>query len=128
MLLTKTDHYEQALRMDKETKYLVRQAFDAMLDNQVGSVEMRDRALKLKRMIEDPDNEDRPVIFQRSHGILINCPDCGGTRRRRVFPEDRDEEVEYHPCPTCKGEGQLYQEVIRKSYVPNEYHRRKLSK
>jgi len=128
MKLTKTDHHEQALRMDKETRYLVREAMEAMLFGQYGSIELRDRALMLKRMLEDPDNEDQPAIFQKTHGIMITCPDCGGTRSRKIFPEDRNEEVEFHPCPTCKGEGQLYHEVIRKSYVPNEYHRRKLAK
>lgn len=128
MSLTKTDHHEQSLRMDKETKFLVREAFTAMLDHKVGSVEMRDRALQLKRMLEDPANEDKPAIFQKSHGIMINCPDCSGTRSRKVFPEDRNEEVEFTPCQTCKGEGQLFQEIIRKSYVPTEYHRRKLAK
>jgi len=44
------------------------------------------------------------------------------------LPEDRNEEVEFVPCPTCKGEGQLYIEVIRKMYVPTAYHRRKLAK
>ena len=128
MLLTKTDHHEQALRMDKETKFLVREAFASMLDNQYGSVEMRDRALKLKRMLEDPATEDKPAIFQKSHGNMINCTDCLGTGNEKLYSLDRDEEPTYITCKTCKGEGQLYIEVIRKMYVPTEYHRRKLAK
>jgi len=128
MNLTKTDHHEQSLRMDRETTFLIRESLGAMLDHQVGSIEMRDRALQIKRMLEDPDKEDKPAIFQKTHGIIITCFDCGGTRTRKIFPDDRNEEIEFHPCPTCKGEGQLFQEVIRKMYVPTEYHRKKLSK
>ncbi|HAQ19554.1 MAG TPA: hypothetical protein DCR40_10040 [Prolixibacteraceae bacterium] len=126
--LTKTDHHEQSLQMDQETKYLVREAMEAMLSHQFGSIELRDRAMKLKRMLEDPANEDRPAIFQKTHGMIITCPDCGGSQCRKIFPDDRKEEIEFHPCTTCKGEGQLFHEVIRKSYVPTEYHRRKLAK
>lgn len=126
--LTKTDHYEQSLRMDKETSFLVREAFNALLENNRYPVEMRDRALALKRMLEDPDREDKPAIFQKAPGIIINCPDCAGTRTKKTYPEDRNEDIEFEQCPTCKGEGQLYQEVIRKMYVPQEFHRRKLAK
>lgn len=128
MKLTKTDHHEQALPMDKETKFLVREALTAMLDHRVGSVEMRDRALQLKSVLEDPDKEDKPAIFQKTHGMIITCPDCAGARSHKAFPEDRNEEIEFTPCQTCRGEGQLFQEIIRKSYVPTEYHRRKLAK
>lgn len=128
MRLTKTDHHEQSLRMDKETKFLVREAFTAMLDHQVGSIEMRDRALQIKRMLEDPDKEDKPVLFQKSHGSLMNCPDCSGARLAKHQPEDRNEEPEFNDCETCRGTGQLYLEVIRKGYVPTDYHRRKLAK
>lgn len=128
MKLTKTDHHEQSLRMDNQTMYLVRQSLEAMLESTRYPVEMRDRALELKRNLENPDQHDQPAIFQRSHGIIINCPGCMGTRSRRIEPEDRNDDVEFHPCPTCRGEGQLYQEVIRKMYVPNEYHRKKLAR
>ncbi len=128
MKLTKTDHNEQSLRMDRETTYLIREAFGAMLDHQVGSVEMRDRALEIKRMLEDPDREDRPALFQKTHGILMNCPDCAGTRLEKHVPYDRNEDPEYNDCETCKGTGQLYLEIIRKGYVPTDYHRRKLTK
>jgi len=128
MKLTKTDHDEQSLRMDRETIFLVREAFGAMLDHQVGSIEMRDRALQIKRMLEDPDKEDKPAIFQKTHGTMMNCPDCAGTRSQKIIPEDRNAEVEFVPCQTCNGEGQLFHVVIRKSYVPTEYHRKKLAK
>lgn len=128
MKLTKTDHNEQSLRMDRETIYLVREAFGAMLYHQVGSIEMRDRALQIKRMLEDPDREDNPALFQKSHGSMMKCPDCLGTGNQRNIPEDRNEEIEFIPCDTCKGEGQLYYEVIRKGYVPTAYHRKKLAK
>lgn len=128
MKLTKTDHHEQSLVLDQHMKWLVREAFGAMLDHQVGSVEMRDEALKIKRFLESPDNEDKPAIFQKSFGHMITCPDCAGARSHKLFPEDRDAEIEMATCPTCKGDGQLFQEVIRKSYVPTEYHRRKLAK
>ena len=126
--LTKTDHHEQALVVDQHLVFLIREAFGAMLDNQVGSIEMRDEALQIKRFLESPLNVDNPAIFQKTHGIMITCPDCCGTRSRKIFPNDRNEDVEFHPCTTCKGEGQLYHEVIRKSYIPTEYHRRKLAK
>jgi hypothetical protein len=128
MKLTKTDHNEQALVINQRTKYLIREAFGAMLDNQVGSVEMRDEALQMKRMLEDPTREDKPAIFQKSFGQMITCPDCAGARSHKLFPEDRDAEIELSICSTCKGEGQLFQEIIRKAYVPTEYHRRKLAK
>ena len=128
MKLTKTDHHEQALAMDKETLFLVREACGAMLENTRYPVEMRDRALQLKRSLEDPEREDRPAIFQKTYGQMINCPDCAGTRTQKVTPDNRNDEIEFVPCPTCKGEGQLFNIVIRKSYVPTDYHRRKLAK
>lgn len=128
MKLIKTDFNEQALPLDSETNFLLREAFDAMLDHQVGSIEMRDRALQLKRSLEDPDREDKPAIFQRSHGQIVLCPDCIGTKFKRIDADDRNDEVEFLPCPTCKGGGQLYQELIRKMYIPTDFHRRKLAK
>ncbi len=128
MKLTKTDHYEQALVIDKQTNMIIREAFGAMLDNQVGTIEMRDQVMQLKQMLEDPNREDRPAIFQKTHGIMITCPDCAGTRTVKIFPEDNNDEIEFAHCQTCKGEGQLYHEVIRKSYVPTDFHRRKLAK
>lgn len=126
--LTKTDHHEQALVVDQHTIFLIREAFGAMLDHQVGSVEMRDEALQIKRFLESPLNIDNPPLFQKSHGILMNCPDCAGSRLEKHMPEDRNEEPEFNDCETCKGTGQLYLEVIRKGYVPTDYHRRKLAK
>lgn len=126
--LTKTDHHEQSLPLDKETSYLVREACNAMLENTRYPVEMRDRAMKLKAMLEDPSREDRPAAFYKSHGSMMRCPDCQGTGNYRHLPEDRNDEIEFEPCPTCKGDGQLYFELIRKCYVPTEYHRRKLAK
>lgn len=128
MKLTKTDHHEQSLVIDQRTKFLIREAMGAMLDHQAGSVEMRDRALKLKRMLEDPATEDKPAIFQKTHGNMMNCTDCLGTGNEKLHSMDRNEEPNYITCKTCKGAGQLYLEVIRKMYVPTEYHRRKLAK
>ena len=99
-----------------------------MLDHRVGTPEMQAEAMQFKRFLEAPDNIDKPAIFQKTHGMMINCPDCTGSRSIKIFPEDRNEEVEFNPCQTCKGEGQLYHVVIRKSYVPTDYHRRKLAK
>lgn len=126
--LTKTDHHEQSLRMDKETMFLVREACGAMLENTRYPVEIRDRALQLKRSLEDPAREDHPAIFQKTQGVIINCPDCAGTRTRRITPDHRNDDIEYEPCSTCKGEGQLIQEIIRKMYVPTENHRQKLAR
>jgi len=128
MKLVKTDHGEQSLPLDSETSRVIREACEAMIVNCSGTVEMRDRAMKLKAMLADPDRTDIPAIFQRSHGNIINCPDCAGTRTQKIDSDDRNEESQFLPCNTCKGEGQLYQEVIRKMYVPNDYHRRKLAK
>jgi len=128
MKLTKTDHYEQALVIDKQTNMIIREAFGAMLDNQVGTIEMRDRAMQLKQMLEDPNNEDKPVLFQKSHGNMMNCTECMGTGTEKHYSENRSEDPEYTKCPVCKGEGQLYIEVIRKGYIPTDYHRRKLAK
>lgn len=126
--LIKTDHNEQALAMNKETMFLVREACEALRDNISYPVELRDRALQLKRSLEDPEREDKPAIFQRSHGNMVLCPDCAGTRLSKQTSEDLREDAEIQPCPTCKGEGQLYQELIRKFYIPTDYHRRKLAK
>ena len=126
--LIQTDHHEQALPMDKETTYLIREAMEAMIFHQSGSIEMRDRALQLKRMLEDPDREDKPALFYKSHGSMMNCPDCQGTGKFRQIPEDRNDEIEFEPCPICKGAGQLYFELVRRCYVPTEYHRKKLTK
>jgi len=128
MSLTKTDHNEQSLQIDKETKFLLREAFTAMIDNNGMSVSMRNRALQLKRMLEDPDKEDKPAIFQKTHGQMILCPDCAGTRTQRIVPDDRNDDDDFVPCPTCKGEGQLFHIVIRRYYVPTDMHRRKLTK
>jgi hypothetical protein len=128
MKLVKTDHGEQSLSIDIETSRVIREACETMIKHRAGSVEMRDKAMKLRTLLTDPDRNDSPAIFQRSHGIIINCPDCAGTRTKRSEPENRNDEIEFTPCKTCKGEGQLYQEIIRKMYVPNEYHRRKLAK
>lgn len=127
MKFTKTDHHEQALVVDQHSIFLIREAFTAMLDHQVGSIEMRDEALQLKRFLEAPDKEDKPAIFQKSHGMMVNCSECQGAGIEKHYSEDRNEEPEYITCSVCKGEGQLYLEVIRKQYVPTEYHRRKLA-
>ena len=79
-------------------------------------------------MLEDPEREDRPALFQKTQGKMMNCPDCLGTGNQRNMPEDRNAEVEFEPCGTSEGAGQLYYEVIRKGYVPSDYHRRKLTK
>jgi hypothetical protein len=126
--LTKTDHYVQALPIDPETSRIIREACGAMVDFRVGSIEMREKAIKIQQLLSDPEREDKPVVFQRSRGIIVNCPDCFGTRLRQITPENRNDDIEYLTCNTCKGEGQLYQEVIRKLYVPEQYHRQKLAK
>ena len=128
MKFTQTDHHEQSLVVDQHTKYLIREAFNAMLDHQVGSIEMRDEALQIKRFLESPDKEDKPAIFQKSHGMMVNCSECQGTGTEKHYPEDRNDEPYFTTCTVCKGEGQMYLEVIRKQYVPTEYHRRKLAK
>lgn len=128
MKLTKTDHDQQSLVLFPRIKCLVREGMEAIISNSRLSVELRDDALQLQRYIEDASREDHPAIFQKSHGNMINCPDCGGTRSQKIMPDDLHDDVEFVPCPTCKGEGQLYNEVIRKMYVPTDYHRRKLAK
>lgn len=128
MKLTKTDHQEQALVIDQRTKFLIREAMGAMLDHQVGSVEMRDEALQIKRFLESPESEDKPALFSRSYGIMMNCTECIGTGTQKLYHPDRNEDPTYIPCSTCKGEGQLCLEVIRKGYVPTENLRRKLAK
>ena len=128
MKLTKTDHHEQALVVDQHTRFLIREAFTAMLDHQHGTVEMRDEALQIKRFLESHDLEDKPAIFQKSHGMMVKCSEYQGKGTEKHYKEDRNEEPEYTTCSICKGEGQLCLEVIRKSYVPTEYHRRKLAK
>lgn len=128
MKLTKTDHNEQSLPIDSETSRVIREACFAMIQHRAGSIEMRDKAKELRTLLTDPDRNDTPAIFQRSHGQIVLCPDCVGTKFQRIDADDRNGEVEFLQCPTCKGEGQLFQEVIRKMYVPTEYHRKKLAK
>ena len=128
MKLTKTDHHEQSLVLFPRIKYLIREGCESIINDSRLSVELRSDALQLQRDIEDKNTEDKPAIFQRSHGNMVNCPDCGGTRTQKVMPNDLHDDVEFVPCKTCQGEGQLYHEVIRKMYVPTDYHRRKLSR
>ena len=128
MKITKTDHHEQSLVLFPHIICLIREGMEAITnDNRLSSI-LRDDALELKRFIESPDTDDKPAIFQRSHGNMIKCPDCGGTRTQKIMPDDRDAEVEFVPCKTCEGDGQLYSEVIRKMYVPTDQHRRKLAR
>ena len=126
--LTKTDHYEQSLPIDQETNRVLREACGAMLDFQVGTIEMREKAIEIQQLLSNPEREDKPAIFLRSAGNIINCPDCAGTGLNALIPDDRNQDPEYSKCKTCKGTGQLYQEVIRKMYVPEQYHRQKLAK
>lgn len=126
--ITQTDHGQQSFVLFPRIKIIIRAAMDALCDDTTKDSLIRDQALQLKRFIENPENEDKPVLFTKSHGSMMNCPDCCGTRNARQMPEDRNEEVEFIACKTCKGEGQLYYEIIHKYYVPTEYHRRKLTK
>lgn len=128
MKITKTDHHEQALVLLPSVSFIIREGCESIINDTRVSVQLRDDALQLKRFLESPDKEDKPAIFQRSHGNMVNCPDCAGTRSQKILPDDRNEDVEFVPCKTCKGEGQLYSEVIRKMYVPTDQHRRKLAR
>jgi hypothetical protein len=129
MILTKTDFDQQALVVDQTEKDVIENALDLMLNSSGISAQRIFIANRLKKFLEtSSNNEDRPALFQKSHGNMINCPDCQGTGFEKYAPDDRNEEPDYPHCKTCKGEGQLYLEVIRKSYIPTEYLRKKLAK
>lgn len=127
MKLTQTDHKEQSLVLLPRTKYLIREGMEAITNDSRLSVELRDDALQLQRKLEDPANEDKPAIFLKSHGNMTKCTECQGTGTEKVYSANLNEDPEYIPCEVCKGEGQLYMEVIRKYYVPTDYHRKKLA-
>jgi hypothetical protein len=128
MKYTKTDHNEQSLALLPNEKNIMRHAIEAMLEHQSGSVEMRDQALKMLDFLNAPDKEDKPAIFWKTHGTIANCPDCAGANKTKVIPEDNESDVEYPPCNTCQGIGQLYLEITRKYHLVTETHRRKLAK
>ena len=126
--ITQTDHHQQALVLFPPTNCLIREGMEAILKDLCLPSELRDDALQLQRHLQNPESFDHPALFTKTHGSLMNCPDCLGTGNEKHMPEDRNADVEFKPCKVCKGEGQLYYEVIRKYYVPTEYHRRKLAK
>lgn len=126
--ITQTDHGQQSLLIDARTKYIIREGLNSIQNDTRVSSEIRDDALQLQRFIEDAANEDHPALFTKTHGQLINCTQCVGTGKLKFMPEDRNDDVVFKACPHCQGEGQLFYEVIRKYYVPTEYHRRKLAK
>lgn len=128
MKLTKNDHHEQALVLLPHTKSLILFSLDTTTNDSRLSKELRDNALQMYRWLEDSSNEDNPALFLKSHGNMTNCTQCLGTGNEKVYSDDRNEDPEYITCEACKGEGQLYLEVIRKYYVPTDYHRRKLAK
>lgn len=128
MKLTKTDHHEQALVLLPRIKCLIRESMEAITNDSRLSIELRDDALQLHRDMEDDTREDHPAVFQKSHGNMTKCTQCQGTGNEKLYPADNREDPEYITCELCKGEGQLYLEVIRKYYVPTDYHRRKLAK
>ena len=126
--ITQTDHKQQALVLFPRINCILRSGMEAILNDKRLPSELRDDALQLKRHLEDPESQDKPVRFTKSHGSLMNCPECLGTRNEKQKTEDHNLDMEFIPCSFCKGEGQLYYEVIRKYYVPTEYHRKKLAK
>lgn len=128
MKLTKTDFNQQSLVLFPRTKCIIREGMEAILNDSRLPSELRDDALLLKSHIENPDSEDRPAMFTKTHGSMMNCPECVGTGKYKELPENNNDEIDYKPCKTCKGEGQLYYEIIRKYYVPTEYHRKKVTK
>lgn len=129
MKLTKTDHHEQALVADQNEFDVIKKAMSLMLSAEGISPQKLFIAKNIFDFLESKNKEDQPALFLRSHGNIINCPDCGGSRfEKHCNDDDRNIEPEYLNCNTCKGEGQLYLEIIRKGYVPTYYHRKKLAK
>ena len=126
--ITQTDHKQQALVLFPRINCIVREGMEAILNDKRLPSELRDDALQLKRHLEDPASQDKPVLFTKSHGSLMNCPVCLGTRHEKQMPESHHQDIEFKPCSYCQGEGQLYCEVIRKYYVPTDCHRKKLVK
>lgn len=127
MKLIQTDFKEQALVMLPRTKYLIVEAIESMLQSRYGSVDMRNEAMALQEFLKNTDNQDTPTLFQKSRS-LSKCQDCVGSGQQKIYPEDRNEDVQFSPCPRCQGSGQLYTEIIRKGYIPTEVHRRKFAK
>jgi len=127
MKLTQTDFHQQSLVLLPRTKYLIIEAVESMLHARYGSVELRNEAMALQEFLKNPENQDTPTLFQKSCS-LSKCPDCAGSGQQKIYPEDRNEDVQFLSCPRCQGSGQLYIEITRKGYVPTEVHRRKFAK
>ncbi|HAQ20861.1 MAG TPA: hypothetical protein DCR40_16760 [Prolixibacteraceae bacterium] len=127
MRLIQTDFQQQSLVLMPRTKYLILEAIESMLHARYGSVELRDEAITLSEFLGNSENQDNPTLFQKSCS-LSKCPDCAGSGQQKNYPMDRNDDVQFLTCPTCQGSGQLYTEIIRKGYVPTEFHRRKFAK
>ena len=127
MKLIQTDFKQQALVMLPRTKYLIKEAIESMFQSRYGSVELRYEAKELLEFLEKSENQDSPTLFQKACS-LSKCQDCAGSGQQKIYPQDRNDDVQFITCPRCQGSGQLYLENIRKGYVPTEVHRRKFAK
>jgi hypothetical protein len=127
MKLIQTDFQEQAMVLLPRTKYLIMEAIEGMLHARYGNVELRNEAMAMQEFLKNPQNIDTPTLFQKSR-FLSKCLDCAGSGQQKFLPEDLNEDVKFSSCPRCQGSGQLYTEIIRKGYVPTEFHRRKFVK
>ena len=117
MKLIQTDFKEYALVMLPRTKHLIMEVIESILQSQTGSVELRYKAKELLVFLGEFENQDSPTLFQKSCS-LSKCLDCAGSGKQKHLPEDRNDDILFLKCQTCRGEGQLYMEIIRKGYVP----------
>ena len=123
----KTDHGQQSLVIDQKTSYLIYQAMDHLRESNQASISLKQQAQELSEFILDQQNFDDPTLFHRFRDV-DKCPECEGSGRIKIMPDDRDDEVRFEKCGKCLGEGQLYFIIVKKGYAPTEQIRKQMAK
>jgi len=123
----KTDHGQQALVIDQNTSYLIIQALESLRQSSQYSIQLKQQAQDLQEFLPETENYDLPTLFHRFREIE-KCPNCQGSGKIKMRPDDRDDEIRYEKCDKCLGEGQLYFIIIKKGYAPTEQIRKQMAR